>query len=140
LHLKSISSILLFDRLTAFVSLRPPLTNQPTAAMSDTVDIVAIIIPRPGKADRVQELLSEVGKYVKDKELGTIRYHLQRETKGDAPTFVMLETYKDMASIKVHGGSEPFKTLGRAFKKEDLLAEPMKVIFTKPVAGFASRL
>lgn len=41
---------------------------------------------------QVQELLTETAKYVKDKEPTTLRYHLQRELSGDAPTFVMLET------------------------------------------------
>ncbi|QDS76043.1 hypothetical protein FKW77_005341 [Venturia effusa] len=108
--------------------------------MSDTVDIIAIITPKPGKADRVQELLTATAKYVQEKEPTTLRYHLQREVSGDAPTFVMLETYKDKASIAVHGGSQPFKELGRAFKQENLLSKPMQVIFSKPVGGFASRL
>jgi quinol monooxygenase YgiN len=60
--------------------------------MSNTVDIIAIITPAPGKADRVQQLLAETGEWVKANEPGTLRYHLQRETKGDSPVFVMLET------------------------------------------------
>jgi len=60
--------------------------------MSGTVDIIAIITPAPGKADRVQQLLSETAEYVKANEPGTLKYHLQRETHGDNPTFVMLET------------------------------------------------
>lgn len=95
---------------------------------------------------------------VKANEPGTLRYHLQRETKGDAPVFVMLETYllpppactaqlrltgisyKDQASIAAHAKSPDFKALGKTLKKEDLLAEPMKVIFTKEVGGYASKL
>jgi quinol monooxygenase YgiN len=33
----------------------------------------------------------QAAKDVKAKEPGTLKYHLQRETKGDAPLFVMLE-------------------------------------------------
>jgi quinol monooxygenase YgiN len=40
----------------------------------------------------VEELLTIAAKAVKANEPGTLRYHLQREVKGDAPTFVMLET------------------------------------------------
>jgi len=108
--------------------------------MSGTLDIVAIITPAPGKADRVQELLSQTAEHVKANEPGTLRYHLQRQTSGETPTFVMLETYKDKASITAHGGSDAFKALGRALKKEALLGKPMEVLFTKSVAGFASRL
>jgi hypothetical protein len=35
----------------------------------------------------------------------------------------------------VHGKTEHFKTMGRAMKKEDLLAEPMKILVTKEVGG-----
>lgn len=41
---------------------------------------------------QVEELLTIAAKAVKANEPGTLRYHLQREVKGDAPTFVMLET------------------------------------------------
>lgn len=52
----------------------------------------------------------------------------------------MLETYKDKASLGAHAATKDFKELGRAFKREDLLAEPMKVIFPKAVGGFDSKL
>ncbi|KAJ4322045.1 hypothetical protein N0V94_002624 [Neodidymelliopsis sp. IMI 364377] len=90
--------------------------------------------------DIVEELLVQAAKAVKENEPGTLKYHLQRETKGDAPVFVMLETYKDQAAIGAHAKSEDFKALGRTLKKEDLLAEPMKVIFTKEAGGYASKL
>ena len=97
---------------------------------------------------------------VKANEPGTLRYQIHRETKGDAPTILMMETYakrhsyfqevhtysfcrcryKDQESLKVHGGSKDFKELGRAFKKEGLLEGPMKVLFTKEAGGFASKL
>ncbi|KAF9699910.1 hypothetical protein EKO04_002544 [Ascochyta lentis] len=105
-----------------------------------TIDIVALISPKAGKADRVEELLLQAAKEVKANEPGTLKYHLQRETKGDAPVFIMLETYKDQASIAAHAKTDYFKTLGRTMKKEDLLAEPMKVIFTKEAGGYASKL
>ncbi|CAO2656508.1 Nn.00g053110.m01.CDS01 [Neocucurbitaria sp. VM-36] len=108
--------------------------------MSSPFDIIAIMTPKPGKADRVQELLATAAKAVKENEPGTLRYHVQRETKGDSPSFVMLETYKDMASLEIHGKSDYFKNLGRTLKKEDLLAAPMKVMFTKEVGGYASKL
>ncbi|KAF1359522.1 ABM-domain-containing protein [Lizonia empirigonia] len=103
------------------------------------IDIIAIISPKAGKADRVEELLLQAAKSVKANEPGTLKYHLQRETKGDAPVFVMLETYKDQAALGAHAKSDAFKALGRTMK-EDLLAEPMKVIFTKEAGGYASKL
>ena len=52
----------------------------------------------------------------------------------------VVDRYKDQESLKQHGGSKDFKALGRAFRDEGLLAEPMKVLFTKSVAGYASKL
>ena len=40
----------------------------------------------------IEELLKQAAQAVKANEPGTLRYHLQRETKGDAPVFVVLET------------------------------------------------
>ncbi|KAJ4288150.1 hypothetical protein N0V90_012167 [Kalmusia sp. IMI 367209] len=108
--------------------------------MSTPFDVIAILTPKPGKADRVEELLRTTAESVKAKEPGTLRYQINRETKGDAPTIVMLETYKDQASLQAHGTSDYFKEMGRAIKKEDLLAEPMKILFTKDVGGYVSKL
>ncbi|KAF1830654.1 antibiotic biosynthesis monooxygenase-like protein [Decorospora gaudefroyi] len=108
--------------------------------MSSPFDIIAIITPKPGKADRVEELLTTAAISVKANEPGTLRYHLQRETKGDAPAFVMLETYANKAALETHSKSQTFKELGKALKSEDLLAAPMKVLFTKEAGGYASKL
>ncbi|ORY04549.1 antibiotic biosynthesis monooxygenase-like protein [Clohesyomyces aquaticus] len=111
--------------------------------MAAPFDIIAILQPKQGKADRVEELLKTAAEAVKANEPGTLRYHLQRETKpqeGKSPVLIMLETYKDQKSLGIHGTSKDFKELGRALKTEDLLAEPMKVYFTKEAGGFASKL
>ncbi|KAG9188152.1 hypothetical protein G6011_02075 [Alternaria panax] len=108
--------------------------------MSSPFDVIAIITPKPGRADRVEELLKTAAKAVKANEPGTLRYHLHREVKGDAPTFVVLETYANKAAIETHAKSEYFKKLGKVMKTEDLLAEPTKVLFTKEAGGYSSKL
>jgi len=108
--------------------------------MSKEIDIVAILKPAQGKADRVIELLGGISKIVQQKEAGTLRYQLHKQTTGDPPILVVIEKYKDAAAIKEHGAFPQFKEMGRAFKREGLLSEPMQVIAMKPVAGFASRL
>ena len=52
----------------------------------------------------------------------------------------MMHRYANKAALETHGKSEDFKNLGRALKKEDLLAEPMKILFTKEAGGYASKL
>ncbi|KAI8940543.1 hypothetical protein NX059_004221 [Plenodomus lindquistii] len=108
--------------------------------MSSPFDVVAIITPKPGKIDRVEELLRTAAESVKANEPGTLRYHLQRETSGNAPVLVMLETYANKAALETHGKSEAFKTLNSTMKKEGLLAEPLRIILTKEAGGYASKL
>jgi quinol monooxygenase YgiN len=75
-----------------------PLSQSFYSRSPNSIQVIALIYPKPGKAARVtsphppQELLLAAAAKVKDNEPGTLRYHLQKETKGDAPTFVMLET------------------------------------------------
>ncbi|PVI03752.1 hypothetical protein DM02DRAFT_587373 [Periconia macrospinosa] len=104
------------------------------------IDVIAILSPKPGKADRVEELLKDVSVSVKANEPGTLKYQINRETKGDAPSIVMIETYKDQAALQAHGSSDYFKKMGLVFQKEDLLAGPMKLLFTKETGGFVSKI
>lgn len=48
--------------------------------------------------------------------------------------------YKDKAALAAHAKTDYFKSLGRLLKQEDLLAAPMKVMFTKEAGGYASKL
>jgi quinol monooxygenase YgiN len=48
--------------------------------------------------------------------------------------------YANQAALETHGKTDYFKEMGRALKKEDLLAEPMNVLFTKEACGYASKL
>jgi quinol monooxygenase YgiN len=60
----------------------------------DHVDIVCHILTQTSNnLLQVQEVLEGVSAWIKANEPGTLRYHLQRETKGDAPTFILLESY-----------------------------------------------
>jgi quinol monooxygenase YgiN len=53
---------------------------------------------------------------------------------------LMRHRYKDKAAIDAHGKTDYFKNMGKAMKKEDLLAGPMKVMITKEVGGYVSKL
>lgn len=52
----------------------------------------------------------------------------------------MITRYANKAALETHAKSEDFKKLGKAMKTEDLLAEPMKVLFTKEAGGYSSKL
>ncbi|KAF2742439.1 ABM-domain-containing protein [Sporormia fimetaria CBS 119925] len=104
------------------------------------IDILAIITPKPGKADRFEEAITKAAAAVKENEPGVLRYHVQRDNKGDDSTFFVLETYKDKAALDAHGKAPHFREFGRTLKKEGLVAGPPKVYFTKAVGGYASKL
>ncbi|KAI9875118.1 MAG: hypothetical protein M1830_007619 [Pleopsidium flavum] len=70
--------------------------------MSSTkeVDVVAIIKPKPGKGDRVVELLTNLASAVHKNEPGALRYHLHREfdSKDGSEDLVMIEKYVYLSS------------------------------------------
>jgi quinol monooxygenase YgiN len=91
-------------------------SNVTYVIMSKPYEIIAMLKPKPGSADRVrvkltsyheqtinapqvEELLNIAANDVKANEPGTSRYHLQREVKGDAPTFLIFETYVIVRSL-----------------------------------------
>ncbi|KAH7321940.1 hypothetical protein BKA65DRAFT_91351 [Rhexocercosporidium sp. MPI-PUGE-AT-0058] len=104
--------------------------------MSSQIDIVAILSPKPGKADRLIELLSEVSEYVKANEPGTLKYQILR-TKDEV---VLIESYKDKAALGAHGSSKTFKTFQKKLRDEDLTGAPMQLKMLKDAGGFTSRL
>ncbi|KAJ9638198.1 hypothetical protein H2201_005306 [Coniosporium apollinis] len=106
--------------------------------MSEVV-VVAVITPKEGKADRVEELLRNLADYVHKNEENTLRYHLHKETKKDTPEFVMIETYKNGEAFEAHKKSDFFGDLGKKFGDEDLLAKPLYVLELDAIAGFAER-
>jgi quinol monooxygenase YgiN len=59
---------------------------------------------------------------------------------GTERVWLMASRYADKAALETHGNSDYFKELTRTFKNEDLLAEPMKVLFTEEAGGYASKL
>ncbi|KAH7393609.1 hypothetical protein BKA64DRAFT_676587 [Cadophora sp. MPI-SDFR-AT-0126] len=104
--------------------------------MSSQIDIVAIITPKPGKIDRIVELLSEVSQYVKANEPGTLKYQI---TRGKDEV-VMIESYKDKAALGAHGSSTTFKAFQKKMQDEDLVGAPMQLKMLKHAGGFTSRL
>lgn len=62
---------------------------------SEELNIVAIITPAEGKAQRLEQLLRSLCEYVEANEPETLVYHLHREAAKDGyqPDFVMVERY-----------------------------------------------
>ncbi|RDW70167.1 hypothetical protein BP5796_08564 [Coleophoma crateriformis] len=110
--------------------------------MSSQLEIIAIITPKAGKTDRVEELLTEVSEYVRSNEPDVLRYQVNREVNKKTGTeeIIMLETYKNKQALGAHGQSKVFKAFSKKLAEEDLVAGPPQLKFVKSVAGFSSRL
>lgn len=48
--------------------------------------------------------------------------------------------YENQAALDFHVKSDIGVRVGKAFKEEDLVESPMKIIFVKSVGGYASKL
>jgi quinol monooxygenase YgiN len=59
---------------------------------------------------------------------------------GRRRIWLTIRRYADKAALETHGKTDYFKELVGTFKEEDLLAEPMKVLLTQEVGGYASKL
>ena len=70
----------------------------------------------------------------------TREFRLLRIIKLIMPLLWKQYRYADEAALNAHVSSPFGQELGKAFKDEDLVAEPMKIILTKSVAGYASKL
>ncbi|KAG9240205.1 hypothetical protein BJ878DRAFT_527527 [Calycina marina] len=102
------------------------------------VDLIAVITVKPGKAERVVELLKELAVFVKENEPETLRYHINLDSKKDQ--IIMLETYASKAAMGAHGQSKEFKAFQQKLADEDLVGGPMELKATKAMGGFESRL
>ncbi|KAE8451813.1 hypothetical protein EG329_002653 [Mollisiaceae sp. DMI_Dod_QoI] len=107
--------------------------------MSSNLDLIAILSPKAGKVDRVIELLQQVAIYVEDHEPQTLRYEIVRQInqKSGGEEVILLESYKDKAALKAHGGSDTFRRFNGVLVEEDLMAKPMQLMFVKPAGGFS---
>ncbi|TAQ88271.1 hypothetical protein B7494_g3368, partial [Chlorociboria aeruginascens] len=101
--------------------------------MSSPIDLIAILSPSPGKADRIEELLLEVSEYVKKSEPGTLKYQIHREVskKTGAGQVILFERYESKAALGVHAASTAFKDFNKKIAQEGLLGSPMQLKFIK---------
>ncbi|TVY50578.1 hypothetical protein LCER1_G007937 [Lachnellula cervina] len=116
--------------------------------MASQIDLVAIISPKPGKTDRVIELLQEVAEYIKNNEHGTLKYNITRSfnKQSGVDEIIMIEMfafaasafgYKDKAAMLAHGSSKEFTAFQRKIQEEGLVGAPMQLKITKPAGGFS---
>lgn len=105
--------------------------------MSKRLEVVAVLYPKAGKADRVVELMAGVAKVVENTEPDTLKYQLLKTIRGDPPKVIVSETYKDEEAFKKHGKFPEFKEVNKALVKEQLLDGKTQIFVLSPAAGFS---
>lgn len=97
--------------------------------MSNRVKIVAILTPRPGKADELQALLSHMATASRA-EPGNLRWDIWQE-QGAGSRFVLDELYTDSAAAAAHRETPHFKDylkrIGDLAERIALTLDPFEV-------------
>ncbi|KAF4303991.1 hypothetical protein SLS57_005313 [Botryosphaeria dothidea] len=109
-----------------------------TAKFSDECDIVATLTPKPGKLDRVVELLTNLTSVVEKNEPGVQSFHLYKDFDAAVGNeqLVLVEKYADKGAYDFHDTTPEFKAMHERFRKEELLACNITIKSVKPLVGF----
>ncbi|OAP54582.1 hypothetical protein AYL99_11030 [Fonsecaea erecta] len=100
------------------------------------VHIIAIFTPKPGKVDRLSELLAAQVAEVHAKEDYCLRFIVTKQINEETPDFVLFETYKSEASIDQHLKEPHFLQMSKTLGAEDVLTKKPYVAKTITTGGF----
>ncbi|KAH7369566.1 hypothetical protein BKA65DRAFT_443950 [Rhexocercosporidium sp. MPI-PUGE-AT-0058] len=105
-----------------------------------SIQVVAILTPAPGKADRLKELLTGLADNVSKNEKDVSKYQIFEQFNSEGVNvFVVEETYDNQAAFDAHFKTEYFQAMGATVKEEALVSGPLDIKTIKPIGGFASR-
>ena len=90
------------------------------ADSDDIVHLVARLVPRPGKAGALAEVIADLLPQVRA-EPGCIAY-LAHESRDEPGVIVMIEAWADQAALDAHAAAPAFT--GLAVRFGSLLTEP----------------
>ncbi|KAI1959523.1 hypothetical protein LOZ58_004332 [Ophidiomyces ophidiicola] len=102
---------------------------------SKEIHVIATFKPKAGKVDEVAKLLAVSVANIHEKEPDTLRFFVLRLKKSDE--LIIVEKYKDVNALKVHGATDYFKALGG--KLAPLLDGPADLKFCSFVTGYEGR-
>ncbi|TID26926.1 Dimeric alpha+beta barrel [Venturia nashicola] len=106
-------------------------------AATEAVTLIAILSPKPGKKDRVIEIMKRIVDGVIANEMGALQYEMFEDLETGEICFV--EKYADGAAQKLHENTDYFRESIGTLVKEDLLSKEYELRFLKTVAGFQVR-
>ncbi|GAT20329.1 hypothetical protein RIB2604_00700070 [Aspergillus luchuensis] len=98
-------------------------------------DIVAVLTPKPGKLDRVAELLTKLTACVKKNEPGVLSFHLYKDFDRETgqEELVLVEKYVNKEAYDLHAELPDFQAMHATFRAEELMAKPILVKSVKPL-------
>ncbi|RFU23855.1 hypothetical protein B7463_g12486, partial [Scytalidium lignicola] len=100
------------------------------------VHIVAIFSPKPGKTERVKQLLTAQCADVHENEDYALRFLVTEQIDVETPDFVLFETYTSKESTDQHLKEPHFIAMSKALQEEELLVKKPHVARTVTIAGF----
>ncbi|KAF2231987.1 hypothetical protein EV356DRAFT_534989 [Viridothelium virens] len=100
------------------------------------VELIAVVTIKPDKVERVKALTTTFIDFVKAQEPDTLNFYMVEEVDATEPRFIMVESYKDQASMEAHSASSNLKTLFATFEEEKVFMSAPQQYVGKKVAGF----
>ncbi|KAK4118760.1 hypothetical protein N657DRAFT_650953 [Parathielavia appendiculata] len=104
-----------------------------------TIHLLAILLPKPGRVARVEQLAKDAAAYVQQNEPGTLKYQWFRSGTPEQPKIVVWEVYSDEAAFEVHKTSPMMAKFVQAEQEESNLTAPIEILPLEHFEGFASR-
>ncbi|KAJ0414857.1 hypothetical protein BJY00DRAFT_294447 [Aspergillus carlsbadensis] len=103
--------------------------------MSEEVNVVVIHYPKPERIQEFRDLALRVKNTFKDYP-GILHQHAfeAENESGEGPEIVVVERYKDKASLENVATSEEFKEISALVP--DLVRQPPRIIQGPPLPGF----
>jgi len=109
------------------MSLPPP----PSTTPSGRLMVVATLPAKPGKEERLGELIKVVQKLaLSDEEPGTFTYRVTRRVDAQGkllPVYVIIEEYAGAAGMQAHTSADAFQNLIKTAKEEDIFGGNVSV-------------
>ncbi|KAF2435965.1 hypothetical protein EJ08DRAFT_645630 [Tothia fuscella] len=106
-------------------------------AETEVVTVIAVLSPKPGKKQRVIELLTTLVNGVTAHEPKTLQYEMH--TQIDSDDIVMIEKYVDVEARLIHRDQPHFMEMFKVIANEKLLSQDLELRVLKKIAGFANR-
>ncbi|KAI9878971.1 MAG: hypothetical protein M1830_010025 [Pleopsidium flavum] len=96
--------------------------------MASTIEMIAVLKPKPEKLERVRQLFADLAKQVNENEKGCQQFSVYTQTKAKGtPNVILHERYVDQEAFNHHVQTPYFLVMAKAMVEEDLLRDPLEI-------------